>query len=404
MRTRALPVARLGDMDPRIADALLAVGVTAASLIAGEQYHPAGWERFDALAYALSVLINLPLALRRRAPVPVLVVSCLAFAAYLMAGYQPSLNFWTPVIALYSVAAHRSPRTAAAAAALTAAVILYSGLTVPELGILLPVVQALAVPVVVWLVGNGTRRLAERNRQLAAVTEQLRREQEERARQAVTEERMRIARELHDVVAHHMAVIAQHADLANYVFSTEPLTARQALETIGASGREGLAEMRSMLDLLRVGPEGADDDSYTPAPGLDRLGELVQGITSADMPVRLRIEGAARRLPTGMGQSAYRIVQEALTNAAKHARPCRATVLVRYGGDSLLIQVCDNGQQPVPANSTGSTGYGLIGMRERARIFGGVLTTGPRPQGGFEVELNLPIPAGSTDSRLSRPD
>lgn len=192
-----------------------------------------------------------------------LVVSCLAFAAYLMAGYQPSLNFWTPVIALYSVAAHRSPRTAAAAAALTAAVILYSGLTVPELGILLPVVQALAVPVVVWLVGNGTRRLAERNRQLAAVTEQLRREQEERARQAVTEERMRIARELHDVVAHHMAVIAQHADLANYVFSTEPLTARQALETIGASGREGLAEMRSMLDLLRVGPEGADDDSYT---------------------------------------------------------------------------------------------------------------------------------------------
>lgn len=408
MHTRASLVARISSTNPQLADAVLAVGLAAAAAVAGEQYHPEGWPRFDALAYALSALISLPLAFRRRAPVLVLTACCLAFAGYLAAGYSPSLNFWAPAIALYSVAAHRPPRTAAAGAALTAAVIFYSGLAAPVIGVPLAALQAVGVPAVVWLVGNGTRCLADRNRQLAAMTEQLRRAQKEQARQAATEERVRIARELHDVVAHHLSVISVQAGLADYVFTIDPPTARGALGTIAATSREALEELRRMLALLRVDSEGSEDGtddgrSFTPAPDLGRLGELAERVGAAGVPVRLRTEGVVRRLPAGVGLCAYRVVQEALTNVLKYARPCRATVLVSYGGDVLVIIVRDDGSRPVPAIRTGSGGHGLIGMRERARILGGTVTAGPRPRGGFEVELILPIPTAGEDSGGSGP-
>ncbi|MFJ9631721.1 sensor histidine kinase [Streptomyces sp. NPDC101175] len=312
MVTRASLSARLSGTNPLLPDAVLAVGLAATAAVAGSQYHPEPWPRFDALAYTLCVLVNLPLALRRRAPVQVLTACCVAFVGYLAAGYQPSLNFWAPAIALYSVAAHRPPRTALAGAALTAAVIFYSGLADGSVGVPLSAVQAVGVPAVVWLVGNGTRRLDDRNRQLVAVTAQLRREQEKLAQQAITEERVRIARELHDVVAHHLSVISVQAGLAGYVFTADPATAHGALGTIAATSREALEELRRMLTLLRVdstAPENSAGDtsdagdgrSYAPTPDLGGLGELTERVSAAGVPVRLLTEGTVRRLPAGVG-------------------------------------------------------------------------------------------------------
>ncbi|MEV5972171.1 histidine kinase dimerization/phosphoacceptor domain-containing protein [Streptomyces sp. NPDC051921] len=257
MRIRALWAVWFRGVDPRLVDATVAVGLVAATVAIGHQYHPAGWPPFDARADLLSASVGLPLALRRVAPIGALVASCLAFTGYLAAGYQPSLNFWGPAIALYGVAAQRPPRTAAAAAALVAAVVLHSGLTAPELGVGVAVIQALAVPSVIWVFGNSARLLARRNQQLALLTSQLRLAQEERAKRAVAEEQRRIARELHDVVAHHMSVINVQAGMAGYVFRSEPDTARAALDTIAQTSQEGLRELRRILSLLRTEAPGA---------------------------------------------------------------------------------------------------------------------------------------------------
>jgi signal transduction histidine kinase len=468
VRPAAGPGARPGGRNALLTDTVLAAGLAAAAAVAGAEYHPAPWPRFDAAAYVLSALVVLPLALRRRAPVAVLVASCAAYGGYLAAGYQPSLDFWGPAIALYGVAAHRPPRVAAVGAGLTAVVMFCSGLAAREVGVVLSVVQAVAVPGVVWAVGNGARLLADRNRRLTAVTAQLHREQEERARQAVTEERVRIARELHDVVAHHMSVISVQAGLAGYVFADDPPTARAALDTIAATSREALEELRRMLALLRVDPDGDEDGegdedctedgngdgdrdgggrggasgdgggygtveadgrggtgSYRPAPDLGDLAGLAERVTAAGVPVEVRTEGVVRPLPAGVGLCAYRVVQEALTNVLKYARPCRATVRVVYGRDTLAIEVADDGRgtgadaaegggsgkargsrtpaaSRLPAGRAAGGGHGLIGMRERARILGGTLSAGPRPEGGFAVELTLPVPASHTEHGARR--
>lgn len=395
-----LPAARLRGVDGRLVDTVLAVALGTAAAVVGHQYHPVSWPRFDALAYVLSMMVSLPLALRRVAPLPVLVASCLAFTGYLAAGYQPSLNFWGPVVAQYSVAAHRPARAAAVAAALTAAVVFYSGMAARELGVLVAVTQALVVPGVVWMFGNGARLLAERNRQLAAVTAQLRREQEWRARQAVAEEQRRIARELHDVVAHHMSVISVQAGMAGYVFSSAPDTARTALGTITETSQEALRELRRMLTLLRSASDDApaesgDPASYAPMPGLAQVPQVAERVRAAGVPVEVRTAGAARPLPAGVELCAYRIVQEALTNVIKHAYPARATVLVEYQPHRLVITISNDGrrEQPVGANISRPSGHGLIGMRERARLYGGSVDAGPRAEGGFRVCLTLPIPA-----------
>ncbi|MFI8823727.1 sensor histidine kinase [Streptomyces sp. NPDC053431] len=414
MRIRALWAVWFRGVDPRLVDATLAVGLVVAAAAVGHQYHPAGWPPFDAPAYVLSALVGLPLALRRVAPVGALLASCLAFACYLAAGYQPSLNFWGPAISLYGVAAQRPPRTTAAAASLVALVILYSGLTAPELGVAVAVIQALAVPAVVWVFGNSARRLARRNRQLALLTAQLRLAQEERARRAVAEEQRRIARELHDVVAHHMSVINVQAGMAGYVFRSEPDTARAALDTIARTSQEGLRELRRILTLLRSEapatggtPDGGDDAGawYAPMPGLAGLTDVAERVRAAGVPVDLTTTGALRPLPPGTELCAYRVVQEALTNVLKHARPARAAVLVEYRPGELRVTVTDDGrpEQQDPAKLPASPGHGLIGMRERARLYGGTVDAGPRAEGGFRVCLRLPVTSESSERWGSPP-
>lgn len=382
---------------PLVVDAAFAVALAAAGCLAGHQYHPDDTVRFDLLAYALTCVISLPLALRRRFPVAVLLVSNAAFIWYIAAGYQPSLNFWSPVIALFFVTASRTGGAVVLGWVVTGAAVLHNGV-VAELPIPLAVIQALIAPLAAVLVGTQTRHLAERNTVLAELTARLHVEQKERARQAVVEERVRIARELHDVIAHHMSVISIQSGLARYVLTSDPDTAHTALSTVSDTSREALAEMRRMLALLRIDPDEPShpDDpgrsTIRPAPGLSRLEVLADRVRAAGVPVDVVVTGEQRPLAPGADLCAYRVIQEGLTNVLAHAAPARATVSLTYGEYELTVRVTDDGRRARPPQQGPGerVGLGLSGMRERAWLYGGTLTAGHRAEGGFEVVLTLP--------------
>ncbi|MFJ3925338.1 sensor histidine kinase [Streptomyces sp. NPDC090022] len=385
----------------RAVDGGIVLVVGASGCVAGHQYHPAGWEPFDAWAYLLTCLTALPLAFRRSAPATVLLASGTAYTTYLAVGYQPSVNWWGPALALVGVVALRPPRVSAGAVVLTMAMVVHSGIA-GRLPAALVAAQAALVPGFAVVVGYTQRRLARQNAELRRLSAQLAHEQAERARRAVVDERVRIARELHDVVAHHMSVVSVQAGLASYVFVSDAATARSALGAATAASREALEEMRRMLGVLRVDGPGEhgeaagdrDPPPTAPLPGLDGLGRLIERMPAADVTVELRTAGRRRRLAPGLDLCAYRVIQEALTNVVKHAAPTRAQVELAYLPDALHVTVRDSGRAagspPGPAVPVPGSGYGLIGMRERASLCGGSLTAGARREGGFEVRLSLP--------------
>jgi signal transduction histidine kinase len=241
---------------------------------------------------------------------------------------------------------------------------------------------------VAWAFGDGMFRLAERGQQLAMLTERLRRDQQERAHQAVSQEQSRIARELHDVVAHHMSVISVQAGLGRYVLKSDPGTAHAALDVIEATAHEALSEMRRMLAVLRVSAEEVPLDS---APGLARLDDLIERVRVAGATVELSVRGTATVLPSGLDLCVYRVIQESLTNVLKHADPPVATVAVRWEPHEVAVTIADQGRSQQGEVDSEAVQHGLIGMRERARIYGGQLQAGHKPMGGFEVSLTLPI-------------
>lgn len=208
------------------------------------------------------------------------------------------------------------------------------------------------------------------------------------ARRAVGEEQARIARELHDVIAHSVAVIIVQAAAADDVFERRPDEARAALRSIERSARDALGELRRLLAAVRPGPEEASGE---PRPGLDRLEELAAPLRAGGLTVEVRREGTPAPLPAGVDLSAYRIVQEALTNTVRHARATRADITVRYGPDALEIDVRDDGV--APPRETPGHGHGLIGMSERAALLDGALEAGPSPGGGYRVHARLPLGA-----------
>jgi signal transduction histidine kinase len=214
------------------------------------------------------------------------------------------------------------------------------------------------------------------------------RDRELAARDAVAAERAAIARELHDVVAHHMSVMVVQAGAARAVGDFDPAAASDALRQIESSGRTGLAEMRRLLGILKAEDDG---DGRTPQPGLADLGELLDAMRATGLAVEAVVEGSSRSLPPGVDLSAYRIVQEALTNALRHAGGASARVLVRYEPNALELEIADDG--PGPPDGAPTRGHGLIGMRERAQLFGGAFEAGPRPGGGFLVRARLPFEA-----------
>ncbi|MGH9000260.1 MAG: sensor histidine kinase, partial [Acidimicrobiia bacterium] len=224
--------------------------------------------------------------------------------------------------------------------------------------------------------------IAGRQRRLDA--ERTRAEEE---RRRAGEERMRIARELHDVLAHNISLINVQAGVALHLMDDKPEQARTALAAIKEASGDALREVRSVLGMLRSVDEAAPRH---PAPSLSRLGSLVSRAEAAGLRVRVEAEGEARPLPTGLDLAAFRIVQEALTNVARHAGAAGATVRVGYGTDALAIEVEDDGRGQGPPTSRG-TGSGIAGMRQRAAALGGTLEAGPRPEGGFRVRAHLPL-------------
>jgi signal transduction histidine kinase len=236
-----------------------------------------------------------------------------------------------------------------------------------------------------WLAGFALRTRAEEAEAAEIRAAQAERERESSARVAVAEERARIARELHDVVAHAVSVMVLHVGAVRHKLPDTLVEDADALQGVEETGRTALAEMRRLLGAMR-----RDDDSLElgPQPSLDSLDSLAAGVESAGLPVRLHVEGEQFRLPRAIDLSAYRIVQEGLTNALKHAHAGHADVTVRYRADELQIEVRDDG--PGSASSDGH-GHGLVGIRERVKIYGGEMSAGTAPEGGFVLSARLPL-------------
>jgi signal transduction histidine kinase len=338
-----------------------------------------------AAAAATGLVLTLSLAWRRRAPLAVLAV---AIAVSVMANVVAVLDEATTpaialVVAVYSVGAHTSGLRASVGGLGVAALIAANVAEQFSLGDLLFIAMIVGGA---WLAGRAIRYRRERERVLERLTVDLEREREEKARAAVAEERVRIARELHDVVAHAISVIVLQARGGRRSLATDPTETHEALDTIEATGSEALAEMRRLLGMLR-----SDDEeiALAPQPSLRYLDALAAQVREAGLPVDLSVEGEPTELPPGVDLSAYRIVQEALTNALKHAGPATARVVVRYRENDLELEIADTGAGA--SASDGGEGHGLAGMRERVSLYGGRIEAGPRDGGGFAVRARLPL-------------
>jgi signal transduction histidine kinase len=331
-------------------------------------------------ALALVGVAALALAWRRRYPVTVLAVSVTGVAVYSVLGYVNGAALAAPVLALYAVAAQVSARRAVVLAALTLAALMTATGVHNPFGRYSDGAFVLIPGMVAAVLFAG---IAVRNRRAYAASIRDRAEQD--ARRRVDEERLRIARELHDVVAHTMATINVQAGVAAHVLPTKPEAAAEALLAIKAASKEGLRELRAILNVLR---QADDADSVQPTPGLAQLGALVEGARQAGLPITLTVTGEPFPLPAAVDLAAYRIVQESLTNVIRHAGPASATVSLSYRPDEIGIDVTDNGHGPKAAG--GPAGHGHAGMRERAAAVGGTLQTGPRAGGGYQVTARLP--------------
>ena len=327
---------------------------------------------------AIAVFQVAPLLVRRRHPRAVLAAVTAAWIAQIV--FVQSEPPVATAVAVYTVAANL-PRAEAISPAATAVVA--STIAAFAEREWARAWGDLILFVAAWVIGDnlGTRRAYTRT--LEERAERLEREQEAERARAVAEEQARIARELHDVIAHNVSVMVVQAAAANDVFESRPERAREALRAIEASGRTALAELRRLLGVVRE-----DGAHYAPQPGLDRLDDLVERVRAAGLAVSVSVEGARRTLPAGIDLSAYRVVQEALTNTLKHANATRADVAVRYRDDELDVEVRDDGEGG--GNGDGA-GHGLIGMRERVTAFGGSLVAGPKSTGGFGVEARFPL-------------
>ncbi|MFF0869772.1 sensor histidine kinase [Nonomuraea sp. NPDC003560] len=381
---------------------LLLDGAVALTLVVGtwlwEMFEPGRGRPGDALSVALTVLVNAPLALRRVTPVAVLLVSVGASLVYHVLGYHLGLNSIGPLVALYSVAAHRSWAWCAAGAVLIVFEWTYASAQQPGVALWSAAAQSCIVAACGVGAGTSVRLLSERTGQLADLAAQLRAEQGAAARRAVTRERVRIARELHDVVAHHMSVISVQAGLGRYVALSDPATAHATLGVIADTSHEALTEMRRLLSILRIEAHDDDEGLYATAPGLLALDPLVERMRGAGVATELVVEGRARPLPSGLDLCAYRIVQESLTNVLKHADPGRVEIHIGYGPATLTLRVSNDGAA-VQAEDGPSGGHGLIGMTERVRLYQGSITAGPLPGGGFEVLATFPLPVPGADDR-----
>jgi signal transduction histidine kinase len=341
-------------------------------------------------ALLLVAVACLVLGWRTRYPLTVLAISSAAVVSYSALGYENGAALVAPAIALFAVARQVHVRQSLLAALATLIALGAATIFPNPFGALGGSTELLPFLVAAPLFGG----IAVRNRSEYVASIEARAEAD--ASRRVDEERLRIARDLHDVVAHTMATINVQAGVAQHVLAENPAAVSDALQAIRQSSRDGLRELRAILNVLRQADEG---DPTKPAPGLAQLDTLVANAGSAGLPVTLRRSGQPDELPPAVDLAAYRIVQESLTNVIKHAGPtATATVDLDFSGNELRVEVTDTGVGLVPGIA-GAGGHGLIGMRERAASVGGTLETGPGPAGGYRVLAVLPAePGGPADS------
>jgi len=396
-------------------------GALAVLLLAG------GANDLDARTLPASLALAGCVTVRRRFPVPAYVAALAIGAAQVIFGIgtnpthgplQPTFADVGILILLYTVAAERPRRVSlpglvAWAAGCGAAGARYNpgGGQHQHPGAFVVVVGVfLLASVGAWVLGDSVASRRARSAALEERAVRAERERDTQAEIAAAAERVRIARELHDVIAHSLSVMVAQADGGVYAFDAAPERSREALAEIGRTGRQALSEMSSLLGVLRGGPEAP---SLAPAPAAADIAQLVTQAREAGMRVSLTVEGQARPLPGGLSLAAYRIVQEALTNVRKHAGPgAAAEVTVRYGPGDLVLRVADDGGGSAgspselprygadrPPGPVGNPGNGLAGMRERTAMYGGTVQAGPRPDdGGFEVTARLPLPSHPADN------
>jgi signal transduction histidine kinase len=348
-----------------------------------------------ALGYGLVLLHTLPLVGRRRFPGTVLALVVASGLAGAALGLPPFFEGPAILVAVYSVAAYGRrwvSLAGLAVAELGLAALQLTSFEFAEIEGLAPV-GSMGILAAAWLLGHFAHNYRAYAARLEERTAELERAREELARRAVTEERLRLARELHDVVAHAMSVIAVQSGVGAHVADSRPREVGKALAAIEVTSRAALIELRRLLGVLRQ--DGDPQASLAPVPGLANLEGLLAEVAEAGLAVRLRVEGAPAPLPAGVDLSAYRIVQEALTNVVKHAGPAHAQVTIRYRDHEVAVEVIDDGPgvAAVAADGRRGTGHGLIGMAERVAVFGGDLEVGPRPGGGFRVAARLPLAA-----------
>jgi signal transduction histidine kinase len=367
-------------------DGLVVLLVGVVVVVGSRQAAPwtGGTRRLDLGAYLLMAAALAALAVRRRWPAATLAVTVAASVAYLAAGYPLGPFFLAPAVAMYSLAA-RWPVRASLAALAASVVALLAGHLPAYLaagGGALPGQLAEGAPWAAgwlglpWAVGTVVR----------LGREQAARDREEEARRRAYEERLRVVRDVHDVVGHGLAVINMQAGIALHVLGKRPDQAELALEAIKSTSKDALEELRSTLAVFRRPDEA--DAPRRPAPGLDQLPSLTADMADSGLPVDLLVTGERARLPGAVDLAAYRIVQESLTNVLRHAGPAAATVRVSYEPDALDLEISDDGRGAAAPDGHG--GHGIVGMRERAAAVGGSLEAGPREGGGFRVHARLP--------------
>ncbi|MCT7352065.1 sensor histidine kinase [Streptomyces sp. 15-116A] len=385
---------------PAWVDGFWAVVLFGISVLGGASTEADQGTDLPALTVPVMLLLSLVVALRRRMPERMLILAAAVGVVQLVADVATLPANFAMLVIVYTVAAigarwaSRFALTAGLCAAPLAQLRWPNEQTSTAGNIAIMIFQAVPFALA-WVLGDSIRTRRAYFAQLEERAARLEKEREAQAKVAVAAERARIARELHDVVAHNVSVMVVQADGAAYVLDTAPDQAKKALETISSTGRQALAEMRRLLGVLRTG-EHQEAGEYVPQPDVQQIEDLVEQCRESGLPVDFKVEGTPRPLPSGVELTAYRIVQEALTNTRKHGGPnAGASVRLVYFDDGLGLLVEDDGKgAPHELYEEGGfdgQGHGLIGMRERVGMVGGTLDAGPRPGGGFRISALLPL-------------
>jgi signal transduction histidine kinase len=380
--------ARWRDTDPVVVDALLAALCGLVTFITLALTDASDAPNLTPAAVLFLLAQTAPVAWRRSHPVLAWAVVGCGAVAYGIGDYPDTVLDVGPLLVIFSVAAYCRRRTATTLGVATAAAILVS-LSVAGDADAEDYSFNLLVYAVAWIAGENQRTRRAYTAELEAKAARLEQERLDEARRAVSDERARIASELHDVVAHHVSMMVVQAEGGASVVDRSPEEAAKAFDAISTAGRDAMTEMRRVLGVLRNEDDGADR-RVAPQPGLGALDDLVERVRQAGLAVDLVRDGSPRPLAAGVDLSAYRIVQEALTNTLRHAGAASATVVVRYLEGAVEVEVADDGRGPDSSTGVDSNGHGLVGMRERVALYGGDLRVGAREGGGFAVTARLP--------------